>query len=255
MKFGEYRKFHPAESLAGTIGTRHGLMASAADSQRVTLHGHQGHASQPHNTCDPAVMAASTVMRLQTLVSREVDPATAAVVTVGSLRAGDAENIIPETAELKINVRTVDAKVREHVLAGIKRIVEAESAASDAPKRPTFTPTSRFPFTVNDDKLTSALEHSFSTHFGEDKHSYTREVERLKGSEDFPILGTSIGKPCCYWVYGGTDPEHWDRCEREERLGKGVPINHSPFFAPVIMPTLKVGAEAYVVAALTWLAK
>ncbi|KAK4928677.1 hypothetical protein LTR28_011836, partial [Elasticomyces elasticus] len=118
--------FVNAEKTQGTIGTKRGLMASAANSMQITLHGRGGHASQPHRLIDPVVMAASTVMRLQTIVSREVDPADSAVITCGSIQAGDTENIVVDDAILKLNVRTISPETREHVLSSIERIVRAE---------------------------------------------------------------------------------------------------------------------------------
>lgn len=180
---------HVMPKRAGTLGTKTGLMASAADSMRVTLHGRGGHASQPHRLVDPVVMAASTVLRLQTIVSREVDPADSAVVTCGSILAGDAENVVADTATLKLNVRTITPETRKKVLDSVERIVRAESMASGAVSDPTFEKTSSFPFTVNDEHVTQCLEDSFSKHFGVGEKSYTSHAPRLSGSEDFGILG------------------------------------------------------------------
>ena len=104
----------------------------------------------PQASIDPVVMAAATVMRLQTIVSREVAAAEAAVVTVGSLQAGTKENVIPDEAIIKLNVRTFDAGVRKRVLAAIERIVNAEAAASGAPRAPEITTLDRYPLNVND---------------------------------------------------------------------------------------------------------
>lgn len=234
---------------AGTVGTKVGLMASAADSFKVTLYGRGGHASQPHRTIDPVVMAAQIVVRLQTIVSREVGPDDTAVVTVGSVQAGMTENIIADRAEIKVNVRTVDRQTRERVLASVRRIVKAECEASGAVKEPTFEPTSQFPFTVNDEEATTPLEEVFAQAFD----PYDRDIARLHGSEDFSILATSQNRPASFWVYGGVDPEKWDAAEKEGRLQEDIPINHSPFFAPVIQPTLRTGVDSYALAALSFL--
>ncbi|MCJ1367687.1 hypothetical protein MMC16_006821 [Acarospora aff. strigata] len=234
---------------AGTVGTKVGLMASAADSFKITLYGRGGHASQPHRTIDPVVMAAHIVVRLQTIVSREVGPDDAAVVTVGSVQAGMTENIIADKAEIKVNVRTVDKQTRDRVLASMRRIVKAECDASGATQDPTFEPTSMFPFTMNDEEVTRPLEEVFSQAFD----PYDRDIARLHGSEDFSILATSQGRPASYWVYGGVDPEKWDAAEKDGRLQEDIPINHSPFFAPVIQPTLRTGMESYALAALRFL--
>ncbi|KAF2467246.1 metal-dependent amidase/aminoacylase/carboxypeptidase [Lindgomyces ingoldianus] len=237
----------------GVIGTRHGLVASSADSFLLTIHGRQAHASMPSRSIDPIVQASSTILRLQTIVAREVDPADFAVVTVSAIHAGDAENIIPDRADVKINVRTAKPEVRERVLSSIRRIIDAEAAASNAPP-PEFKPTTQFPFLYNDPDVTFALEKTFSSLFPLSPHGYTTDIPRLPGSEDFGILATSIGKPSCFFLYGGTDPGLYDKAEKEGKLLE-LPVNHSPFFIPVLQPTLKVGVDGYVAAALTFLGK
>jgi amidohydrolase len=241
---------------AGHVGTRVGSFASAADSFHVTIYGRGGHASQPHRTVDPVVMAAHIVVRLQTVVSREVDPREAAVVTVGSVVAGMTENIIPGEAILKINVRTATPESRTRVLRAIKRIVKAECEASGATKEPLWESTSSFPFTINDKETTDTIADAFSKHFGE-KHD--AEAMPLGGSEDFSILATEApnksggkGVPYCYWCFGGTDPVMYEEARVKERL-EDVPINHSAYFAPVVQPTMSTGVDAMVVAALSFL--
>src|ERR1700678_4427728 len=111
---------------------------------QIRLFGRGAHGSMPEASIDPVVMAASTVMRLQTIVSREVAPTDSAVVTIGVLQAGTKENVIPDDAIIKLNVRTFDEGVRKHVLAAIERIVNAEAAAAGAPKPPEITPLDRY---------------------------------------------------------------------------------------------------------------
>ena len=134
----------------GFSALRPGTAFAAADSLRITLFGRGGHGSRPEATIDPVVMAAATVMRLQTVVSREIAGNESAVVTIGALRAGTKENIIPDTAELLLSVRTYDAGVRDRVLDAISRIVRAEAAASGAPRDPQIELTYSFPAVVND---------------------------------------------------------------------------------------------------------
>ncbi|KAI9796702.1 MAG: hypothetical protein M1833_006042 [Piccolia ochrophora] len=241
---------HVMPARAGTLGTRRHLMGQAADSFRVTLYGRGAHGSQPHASIDVVVMAAHLVTRLQTIVSREVAPRDSAVVTVGSIQAGSAENVIPETAVLKINVRTVSPQSRERVLASLRRIINAECEASNAPKPPLIEETTRFPFMYNDDKATQTLETAFSDHFGD---SYSSDCSPLGGSEDFPHLATCKDIPSCYWTFGGVDPSKWDEAKKQGRLDEDIPINHSPYFAPVIQPTIKTGVDALAVAALAFL--
>jgi amidohydrolase len=192
---------HVMPFRAGTIGTKRGLIASSADSMRITLHGRGGHASMPDRLIDPVVMAASTIMKLQTIVSREVDPQDSAVVTVASIQAGDAENVVVDDARIAVDVRSSNPKTREKIKKSIERIVKAECVASNAVKEPTFQTTRSFPLTVNDEEVTKKLEETFSSHFAEDKHGYTKDIPKLGGSEDFSILGSAVGKPTCFFMY------------------------------------------------------
>ncbi|CAK3778116.1 probable hippurate hydrolase [Lecanosticta acicola] len=251
---------HVVPWRAGTLGTRRGLMATSADSMRITLHGRGGHASMPERLVDPVVMAAHTIIRLQTIVSREMDPAEHAVVTVASVQAGDAENVVVDDARIAVDIRATREEDRQKMLSSVKRIVEAESLASRAVQPPTIQNTRSFPLTINDEKITAKLEKSFAEHFpasagGEHGIRYDPCCAKLAGSEDFGILGSAVDVPTCFFMYGGTDPEVWDRCEREGRLGEGIPVNHSGLFAPVIQPTMRVAVDAYVAGALSWLGK
>ena len=234
---------------------KRGLAGPASDSFHITLHGRSGHGSQPQRTIDPIVVAASTILKLQTIVSREIAAQVPAVVTCGMVKAGDAENIIPEFAELKLNIRTWDSKTRDTVIAAICRIVNAESEASGAIKPPTIQQLNSFPVMSNDEEVTKKLEETFAAHFGRDKHHYAGEPEKTGGSEDFPFLATSVDRPYSMFPYGGIDPAVWDKAEKAGRLDEDVPGNHSSFFAPVVMPTLQRGTDGYAAAALTWLAK
>ncbi|KAI9840464.1 MAG: hypothetical protein M1838_004057 [Thelocarpon superellum] len=235
---------------AGEIGTRSGLMASAADSFDVILYGRGGHASQPHRTVDPVLMAAQVVVRLQGIVAREVCPTEIAVVSVGSIQAGTTDNVIPDHAVLKVNVRSETPATRAKILSAMRRIVQAESAASDAPKEPLIRQTSAFPIMVNDDNVTKMVQDSFACHFG---LRYSCDGPPLGGSEDFPVLASAAGVPHCYWTLGCIDPEQWAAAQRENRTIEDIPTNHSPRFAPVIQPTLHTGVDGFVVAALTFL--
>jgi len=193
-------------------------------------------------------MAAATVLRLQTIVSRETAARQAAVVTVGVLQAGTKANVIPDGALLKINVRSFDEDVRRRVLDAIERIVTAEAAASAAPKPPAITTTDRFPLTVNDLARTERVVAALRGHFGDDRvHALAAP---LAASEDFGAFGTQWGVPSVYWYVGGTDPATYHAAERAGRVAQDIPTNHNPAFAPVIHPTLETGVQAAVTASL-----
>lgn len=245
---------HVSPFPAGLVGLRAGTTMAAADSLHVVLHGEGGHGSTPHTAIDPVVMAAATVMRLQGIVSREVNPAETAVVTVGSLRAGTKENIIPDDAELKINMRTFSKDVREHVLSAITRIVEAEAAASGAPRPPSITPISSFPLTANDPAATERVRLALGGVFGEQA---VLELPAEAGSEDFGLFGTEAGVPSVFWFTGGMDAEPTPTVVEALKRGTlppGTPANHSPRFAPSPAESIEAGVQAMRAAALAWLA-
>ncbi|CAG9945747.1 unnamed protein product [Clonostachys rosea f. rosea IK726] len=204
---------HVVPLRAGVNGTRRGLFATSADSLKVTLHGKGAHASSPHKAVDPIVMASSVVLKLQTIASREVDPADTAVVTVASVHAGDAENVIADDAELAIDTRSISPSMRERVLARIISIVQAESLSSQATQEPTIKTTRSYPLTVNGAATTARLEEAFATHFREATGQYQRDIRRLSGSEDFSILASSVEKPYCFFSLGGIDQDVWDEAE------------------------------------------
>ncbi|KAI4258895.1 MAG: hypothetical protein LQ352_001008 [Teloschistes flavicans] len=241
---------HVLPLRAGHVGCRVGTIMSEADSFKITLFGRGGHGSMPHRTIDPVVMAAGVVLKLQTIVSREVDPDEFAVVTVGSLQAGQTENIIADKAEVRVNVRTQDPQVRNKILASIRRIVAGECEASGAVKEPLIEETTHFPLSVNDQEVTSQVVGSFRDFFGE---RFNANMKPSTASEDYSILGSSQNRPCCFWAFGGVEEGVWDEAEKQGRLMQDIAVNHSPFFAPVLQPTLETGVDALCLGALTFL--
>src|ERR1700741_720145 len=241
---------HVMSLPSGHLDWRTGVVTSAADSLQIRLFGRGAHGSMPEASIDPVVMAASTVMRLQTIVSREVAPTDSAVVTIGSLQAGTKENVIPEEAVIKLNVRSFDEGVRQRVLAAIERIVNAEAAASGAPRPPEITPLDRYPLVVNDPAASKRVADAFRRHFSADR---VRETGPAPASEDFGSFGAEWHAPSVFWFVGRTDPDRYAKAKQAGRLNE-IPTNHNPRFAPVIHPTLQTGVEALMVAARAWLA-
>ncbi len=235
---------------AGRVGVHPGAAMAAVDTLEVTMFGRGGHGSQPETTIDPVVMAASAVLRLQTIVAREVSPKDPAVVTVGSLHAGTKNNIIPSTATLGISVRSFDETVRARLLGAVERIIDAEATASGAPLAPRMEFVERYPVTVNDPEATERVIDAFHSEFGDD---YVVDPGALTGSEDVGNLATAAGAPLVYWLLGGVEPEKYFAALSSGTLETDIPTNHSAHFAPVIQPTLDVGVRALEIAALTWL--
>lgn len=224
---------HVWPGRAGTVEVRAGSAMAMADSWKVTVRGRGGHGSQPDQTIDPVVQAAHMVVRIQSILSREVNPRRSAVVTIASFHAGLKENIIPATAEFTVNVRNLDAGVREKVLAALRRVIIAEAQASGAPE-PTIEELYTFPLLYNDPDATDRVATALRGALGADK---VLEAAPRMGSEDFGHLPEAISVPSVYWFVGGMPDEVVDGDEP-------VPSNHSPHFAPVLEPTLTTGITA-----------
>jgi len=240
---------HVFPAPAGQLRTRSGPVLSAADSMRITVFGRGGHGSMPQATVDPVVLASMIVIRLQTIVSREVDPSQTVVLTVGSIQAGTKSNVIGDHAVLELNLRTFDESVRTAVLAAIRRVVIAECQASDSPRDPEFELYASFPLTVNDEAVTARVEAAFGEYFGD----RAQTMPAGSASEDFSDIPAALGAPYTYWGFGGIDDEAFRAAVAADRARVDIPVNHSPRFAPVIQPTLDTGTEALVVAGLSWL--
>jgi amidohydrolase len=244
---------HVAPLAAGLIGLRAGLAFAASDSLTIILHGRGAHGSRPETSVDPVVMAAATVMRLQTIVSRETAGTETAVVTVGSMHAGTKDNVIPDEAELRINVRTFDLRVRERTLAAITRIARAEAEASGAPRAAEVRHTDYFPALVNDQHAVERTTDAFVSWLGT---GHVIDPGVVTGSEDVGYLATAADAPCVFWLLGGADPAPFATATTEEQLlevVRSIHSNHSPYYAPVIEPTLRIGVGALVAAARAWL--
>jgi hippurate hydrolase len=244
---------HVAPLPSGYLAVRPGPTFAAADALRVVLYGKGGHGSRPETTIDPVVMAAATVLRLQTIVSREIAGTQAAVVTVGAMRAGTKENIVPDEAELLLSVRAFEPDVRRRTLDAIDRIVRAEASASGAERAPLIELFDSFPAVVNDPAAVARTRPALEALVGED---HVVDPGLVTASEDVGLLASAAGAPCVYWLLGGADPAQFAGARGlAEIVGRvaQLPSNHSPLYAPVIEPTLSTGVAALVAAARVWL--
>ncbi|HEY2191726.1 MAG TPA: amidohydrolase [Actinomycetospora sp.] len=241
---------HVMPARAGMLATRPGTITSASDVWRVRLFGRGAHGSMPEAAVDPVVLAASTVLRLQTVVSRELGMSEAAVLTVGMLQAGTKENVIPDEALIGLNLRCYDQDVRRRAQDAVRRIVTAEAEASGAPRSPEITPVETYELTDNDPVATERVTTALRSHFDDGQ---VQSTGPSSASEDFGVLGRAWGVPSVFWFVGGVDPETYDDAARRGTLSQ-LPTNHSPQFAPTLDPTLRTGVETLVTAAGAWLA-
>jgi amidohydrolase len=241
---------HVLPMPAGVVGTRPGATLSAADSLRITVYGRGAHGSMPQASVDPVVLAAMIVVRLQTVIAREVAPTDPAVLTVGSIHAGTKSNVIGDRAVVQLNVRSYDDQTRGTILDAVKRIVIAECQASRSPAEPEFELFDRFPPTHNDAATTARVRAAFDGLFGD----RAQDLPLQTASEDFSDIPNALSVPYTYWGIGGIDPGTYHRAAAAGRVSEDIPVNHSPTFAPVVQPTLDTGTRAMVAAALAWLA-
>jgi amidohydrolase len=244
---------HVAPLPAGALALRPGPAFAAADALRVVMFGRGGHGSRPDTTVDPVVMAAATVMRLQTIVSREIPGTQTAVVTVGALQAGSKENIIPDRAELLISVRSFEEAVRRRTLDAIERIVRAEAVASGADRDPEVSYLDSLPAVVNDERAAARTLPALEAVVGA---GAVIDPGVVTGSEDVGLLASEASAPCVFWLLGGADPaEFADAGSAADIVARvaELPSNHSPLFAPVVEPTLTIGTRALSAAARRWL--
>lgn len=224
---------------AGQVGVVEGAYSSNADSLRITIYGKGGHGSAPHTTVDPIVIAARTVVSLQTIVAREVKPGEFAVVTVGYVNAGTKNNIIPDQAELGLTVRTHSGQVRTQILNAITRIANAEAQAGNAARAPLIERYEATDAVYNDPALTRRLQQSLATALGAD---HVVKGEPITASEDFSVF-IEQGIPGFYLTLGGADPQKFAEARAN---GTSLPSNHSPLFAPDVDPALHTAINAEV---------
>ena len=240
---------HVVPGAAGMVGVHSGEAFAGVDSLQVRLFGRGGHGSRPETTVDPVVMAAATVMRLQTVVSRDIAGSDMAVLTVGQMHAGTKSNIIPDEATLGLSIRSTSAAVRERVIASVHRIVKAEAAASGAEREPEIIAVDSFPVLINDPDATARTVAAFRNAFGLQQ---VLDPGTITGSEDVGELSTAAGAPLVYWILGCNDPLQFAASTAAGTVDRDIPSNHSPYFAPVIRPTLDTGIAALTVAAREW---
>jgi hippurate hydrolase len=227
------------ELAAGKVGVTPGIYSTNSDSVRITVYGKGGHGSAPHTAVDPIVIAARTIVALQTIASREVKPGEMTVITVGYIRAGTKNNIIPDQAELGLTVRTYKQDIRKQVLAAIARITKAEAQAAAAPREPLIEHLGSTDAVYNDPALAQRLQGALESKLG--KANVVSEDPQT-ASEDFSYF-VKEGIPGFYFSLGGADPE---RLAKANAAGTTLPSNHSPLFAPDVQPAMETGITAEV---------
>ena len=246
----------------GTILHRPGVMAAACANLRVRIFGVGGHGAMPETAVDPVVIAASAIMRLQTIAAREFPARDTPVVTVGMVRAGTRPNIIPDEVLLRLTLRSNKNATLARIEEAVRRIVAAEAQAAGAPRAPEVVVEEYTPVLDNDARLTERVMAAHRAHFGDERVLLLPHV--MTGSEDFGLFGLAgpnhfAGEniPYCYWNFGATSAKRWAETPGATPFEKAdhLPSPHSPLFAPDPGPTLRCGMEALVVGALELLGR
>jgi len=228
---------------AGTIGYHAGLFRAMSDRVEITVYGRGGHAAMPHNTIDPVVLASRIVLSLQTIVSRETNPADPVVITVGSIHGGTQGNIIPDEVKLELSVRTLTPQVRTRTLAAIRRIAKGEAMAAGAPREPEIISRGDEPaesVVYNDPALVARLAAALKAGLG-DKSVVAMPAKMT--SEDFGQYWITGKVPSALLHIGAVNAEKFVEIQK---TGIPGPAPHSPEWAPDREPTLKGAIRAEV---------
>lgn len=223
---------HLINVKAGVVLIKPGAFLAANNTLKVTVFGRGAHGAQPQDSIDPIILAAHMIVRLQTVVAREIGP-----------------NVIPDVVEFILNIRTFSESVRDTVLNAVERIIKGEAIASGVIKEPQIQPVLTCPPTDNDPEAAHMVESAFKAYFGEER---TWEADRNTASEDFSLLATDIGVPYVFWLFGGVDHKVWAEFKRTKDKTL-ISSPHQADYAPVVQPTLRTGIEAMSIAALTFL--
>ena len=233
---------HVGPGVAGQVYYKAGVLTSNSDALELTFNGRGGHGSMPAATIDPVMMAARFTVDVQSVISREKDPAAFGVVTIGSIQAGSAGNIIPDKSVLRGTIRTYDAPVRDRILDGITRTAKATAEMSGAPA-PDLAIIPGGKAVVNDAALTARTAEVFKVAFGQNAIAVPAPGSASEDYSEFIIAGV----PSVYFSIGGFDSKV---VEEAKASGKALPVNHSPYFAPVPEPSIRTGVEAMTLAVM-----
>ena len=232
----------PTGKLVAVVGSP----MSGADTVDITVHGIGAHGASPHRGVDPVVLGSQIVLALQTIVSRELAPREAGVVTVGSFHAGTKHNIISDTAHLQLTVRNDNLETRKILLAAIKRIAENMGRVAGLPDDllpEVIVSNESVPPTMNDIELTRRLRAEWGRALGDDVFYDTKR--KGMGAEDFPFFTIDPYIPSTYFSVGGTPQADFDI---EAAGGTAVPSHHSPLFKVKGEESVEMGVEATVIA-------
>ncbi len=227
---------HVGPGPFGYVSYKSGVINSTSDGFSIQFIGKGGHGSRPHTTIDPVMMAGHFIVDVQSVISREKDAARFGVVTIGSVTAGNAGNVIPDTATLRGTIRSYDNATRLKMIEGVERTAKAVAMMAGAPA-PEIKISEGAKAVINDDALAQRSGAVLKAAFGERARLM---AEPGSASEDYSEF-VAAGVPSFYFGLGGLDPKDLAQAAANKTA---VPGNHSPEFAPVPEPTIRTGTEA-----------
>ncbi|KAE8327981.1 hypothetical protein BDV39DRAFT_174783 [Aspergillus sergii] len=246
---------HCVPTKSGMIAVKPGRVLGYLDSLKVRVYGRGAHGAMPQLAIDPVVLAASIIARLQTIVSREIDPKEPVVIGCGTFHARTDASIIPDHADFQLDVRTFSQNTQRLVKAAVERIIRKECDVAGSPTAPRIVTMVSSPAIDNDAVATSQFTRVLEWYYGSRASEVVQEMPPDIVADDFILLALPPGRkpiPYVYWNIGVTDPETWERAYREGEL-RDLPPTHSAIYAPAIEPTLGTGIEAMALSALTFL--
>jgi hippurate hydrolase len=239
---------HVGAAPVGEISVKQGVATSASDSIAITFHGTGAHGSMPDKSIDPIVMGARFVEDVQTVISRQKDPQKFGVITVGAFNAGTVANIIPDHADLQLSLRSFDPDVRKLLNEGVATTAKAVADMSHAPA-PDVVHTHGTASVVNDEALAAAAAGVLQAALGAARVKLEPATKPgWTASEDYSEYVAAGVTKSVFFSVGGTSPEMIARYKAE---GKPLPVNHSPYFAPVPEPSIRAGVEVLTLAVLS----
>jgi hippurate hydrolase len=241
---------HSGPAPAGTVSIKAGTNTSASDTVEILFKGRGGHGSTPSATIDPIVIASRFVTDVQSIISREKDAAQFGVITVGAFQAGTVANIIPDSAQLKLTLRSFSPQVRKQLIEGVQRAATASALVANAPP-PEVKLIAGTGAVVSDEALANKTARVFGEVFGNAFTLTPPYAEPVAASEDYSEF-VAAGVPSVFFNVGVSDPA---AVAAAHSGGPPVPSNHSPYFAPVPEPSIKTAVRAMTFAVLGSLGK
>lgn len=237
---------HTVPLPAGMLAHGGGPVLAGSATLAVTVRGQGGHAASPHLTVDPAVVAASIVLQLQTVVSRAASPNDPVILNVGRLHVDSPTNVVADEATLEVTVRAVSETTLVRLVDRVRAIVHGQCASAGCPAEPLVVEIARSPVTQPDAALTATVRDAHVRHLGEQRVTWWPPS---LATEDVAHLAAG-GVPLGYWMLGSVGPGAWAAAPGTTALEKlsSLPPNHSARYAPDAPRTLAAGIDALVVA-------